>query len=237
METLAYLHLALADEALVDTNDLTIATLWKSPKLLAKFIAFSVALGVVGMASHASAAMRQGDYNPDVTTLQERLQKLGYLKANATGYFGSLTKQAVLEFQQAEGLTADGVVGVNTQAALDEEGVSSTSDGLWRLGDRGERISDFQRRLEVAGYNVGDLGTFDEVTLVAVQKFQREKGLKVDGIVGTQTLGALPEITPQPQAEKTPEPEPSPSWYENESAPLDPFLGQPNEEASEPPTR
>ncbi|MBD1804772.1 peptidoglycan-binding protein [Microcoleus sp. FACHB-SPT15] len=230
METLAYLHLALADEAPLGTNELAIATLWKSPKLLAKFIAFSVVLGVVGMASHASAALRQGDYNPEVTTLQERLQKLGYLKANATGYFGSLTKRAVIEFQEAEGLAADGVVGANTQAALDQEVVSNASDGLLKVGDRGEKVSDIQRRLEVAGHPVGEIGTFDEVTLEAVQKFQREKGLKVDGIVGQQTLAALPEIAPKLKEEKTSEPESSTSWYESESAPLDPFLQpQPDE--------
>ena len=37
METLAYLHLALADEAPLGTNELAIATLWKSPKLLTRF--------------------------------------------------------------------------------------------------------------------------------------------------------------------------------------------------------
>jgi len=150
----------------------------------------------------------------------------------------------VIEFQEAEGLTADGVVGANTQAALNEQVVSNASDGLLQLGDRGEKVSDIQRRLEVAGYPVGDIGTFDEVTLEAVQKFQQEKGLKVDGIVGRQTLAALPEITPKRKEEKTSEPEPSTSWYknesaepepstswyENESAPLDPFLQpQPDE--------
>jgi peptidoglycan hydrolase-like protein with peptidoglycan-binding domain len=230
METLAYLHLALADEAPLGTNELAIATLWKSPKLLAKFIAFTVVLSVVGMASQASAALRQGNYNPEVTTLQERLQKLGYLKANATGYFGSLTKRAVIEFQEAEGLAADGVVGANTQAALDQEVVSNASDGLLKVGDRGEKVSDIQRRLEVAGHPVGEIGSFDEVTLEAVQKFQREKGLKVDGIVGQQTLAALPEIAPKLKEEKTSEPESSTSWYESESAPLDPFLQpQPDE--------
>jgi peptidoglycan hydrolase-like protein with peptidoglycan-binding domain len=238
METLAYLHLALADEAPLGTNDLTIATIWKSPKLLAKFIAFTVVLSVVGMASHASAALRQGDYSPKVTTLQERLQKLGYLKANATGYFGSLTKRAVIEFQEAEGLTADGVVGANTQAALNEQVVSNASGELWQFGDRGEKVSDIQRRLEVAGYPVGDIGTFDEVTLEAVQKFQQEKKLKVDGIVGRQTLAALPEITPKLKEEKTSEPESSTSWYEKESAPLDPFIQpQPDEAGGAPLSR
>jgi peptidoglycan hydrolase-like protein with peptidoglycan-binding domain len=238
METLAYLHLALAEEAPLGTNDLTIATIWKSPKLLAKFIAFTVVLSVMGMASHASAALRQGNYNPAVTTLQERLQKLGYLKANATGYFGSLTKRAVIEFQEAEGLTADGVVGANTQAALNEQVVSNASGELWQFGDRGEKVSDIQRRLEVAGYPVGDIGTFDEVTLEAVQKFQQEKKLKVDGIVGRQTLAALPEITPKLKEEKTSEPESSTSWYEKESAPLDPFIQpQPDEAGGAPLSR
>ena len=56
--------------------------------------------------------MQLGDYGTDVKNMQTRLAKLNYLsKANATGYFGEITEDAVRAFQKRAGLTADGQVG------------------------------------------------------------------------------------------------------------------------------
>jgi len=60
----------------------------------------------------------QGSSGPDVTTLQNRLTALGVYDGPITGYFGGLTEDAVIRFQQAKGLLADGVVGPKTKAAL-----------------------------------------------------------------------------------------------------------------------
>lgn len=54
-----------------------------------------------------------------VAELQERLIELGYLReGKTTGYFGSETEEAVKKFQQAASLTADGIAGDETLAAL-----------------------------------------------------------------------------------------------------------------------
>jgi len=56
--------------------------------------------------------MQLGDYGTDVKNMQTRLAKLNYLSsANATGYFGEITEDAVKAFQKRAGLTADGKVG------------------------------------------------------------------------------------------------------------------------------
>ncbi|MEA4869704.1 MAG: peptidoglycan-binding protein [Christensenella sp.] len=56
--------------------------------------------------------MQLGDYGTDVKNMQARLAKLNYLaSANATGYFGEITQDAVKAFQKRAGLTADGKVG------------------------------------------------------------------------------------------------------------------------------
>ena len=56
--------------------------------------------------------MQVGDYGTDVKNMQARLAKLNYLSsANATGYFGEITEDAVKAFQKRAGLTADGKVG------------------------------------------------------------------------------------------------------------------------------
>lgn len=130
METLAYLHLALAHEDpindesgfILDSHKLFDGLNWKKLSSCAwvYMLPLAVALSLLGMTSPALAALQEGDNSPEVTALQQRLQNLGYLKARASGYFGTLTKEAVIQFQKAKGLTPDGVVGAQTQAALAE---------------------------------------------------------------------------------------------------------------------
>jgi len=61
----------------------------------------------------AENAITIGDSGEDVTNVQEYLKKLGYLNG-VTGYFGSDTHDAVLNFQKRNGLSADGKVGSQT---------------------------------------------------------------------------------------------------------------------------
>ena len=69
-----------------------------------------------------------------VRQVQLKLQKWGYLKGAADGVFGQDTYEAVVHFQRKNGLTADGVVGDATFAALgintsSSSGGASTSTG------------------------------------------------------------------------------------------------------------
>lgn len=63
-------------------------------------------------------AMRSGDIGSDVLEVQQMLEILGYLDAAPNGKFGPATEAAVKEFQTANGMYADGVVGRNTIDAL-----------------------------------------------------------------------------------------------------------------------
>lgn len=58
----------------------------------------------------------------DVVALQKCLQYEGYYPTNTacTGYFGAVTKAAVVKFQNAYGLIADGVVGTSTMVKLNK---------------------------------------------------------------------------------------------------------------------
>lgn len=57
---------------------------------------------------------------------------------------------------------------------------------------RGEDVIYLQKQLSLLGYSVGTIdGIFGNKTLEAVRDFQAEKGLVVDGIVGSKTWLAL----------------------------------------------
>lgn len=58
-----------------------------------------------------ATTLREGDKGTAVTELQTMLKKLNYYYGSITGSFGSLTKQAVRKFQDANKLTVDGVAG------------------------------------------------------------------------------------------------------------------------------
>ena len=62
--------------------------------------------------------VKLGDSGDAVKTLQTKLNALGYNCGEADGVFGQNTLNAVIAFQTAKGLVADGVVGKLTWAAL-----------------------------------------------------------------------------------------------------------------------
>jgi hypothetical protein len=62
--------------------------------------------------------LRQNSTGPDVIRLQQDLQELGYYSGAIDGNFGPITKQAVIDFQQARGLIADGIVGPITWSQI-----------------------------------------------------------------------------------------------------------------------
>lgn len=63
---------------------------------------------------------------------------------------------------------------------------------IYKIGSRGEMVRQIQKALYGAGYPCGVIdGVFGRNTLEAVNAFQRENGLKQDGMVGPATLAKL----------------------------------------------
>ena len=87
------------------------------------------------VATIPNGTLRRGDESNAVKALQQRLISLGYLSGTADGVFGAQTYRAVKEFQRANALSADGIAGSKTIAALNNAGnapsvTDSPSTGL-----------------------------------------------------------------------------------------------------------
>lgn len=62
--------------------------------------------------------LRSGAEGDEVLALQTTLESLGFWLGGADGRYASLTQQAVMAFQKANGLARDGIAGPETLAAL-----------------------------------------------------------------------------------------------------------------------
>ena len=80
-------------------------------------------------------AYKKGASGATVTEIQTRLKNWGYYSGEVDGMFGSATEKAVKYFQQKNGLTADGVVGAQTLAALGINGGGGDLSGGTQSGD------------------------------------------------------------------------------------------------------
>ncbi|MBH0157181.1 MAG: NlpC/P60 family protein [Bacillota bacterium] len=74
----------------------------------------------IGKAALGDQTLKPGMTHSEVKDLQTHLKSKGYFtySGQTTNYFGSYTKSAVISFQKAKGLKADGIVGSDTFKAL-----------------------------------------------------------------------------------------------------------------------
>jgi len=137
-----------------------------------------------------------GGRGPDVEDVQRRLLILGYDlgPTGVDGVFLGMTRDAVVAFQSAQGLSEDGIVGEETWSTLVDE--------TFVLGDRmlylrlpyfhGRDVRVLQSGLNILGFSCGEPdGIFGPFCERAVREFQRSCGHADDGIVGAETARAL----------------------------------------------
>ena len=150
--------------------------------------------GVADPLFQGGRIMRLGDRGLDVRRLQDVLNRIGYPVGKVDGVFGVITNSGLRRFQSDSRLTVDGLVGSATRAVL-KSSLSSTkaaSSGILREGSRGDQVRRLQDLLNKQGFPPGPIdGIFGPRTLIAVISFQKDRGLRVDGIAGSQTQGAL----------------------------------------------
>lgn len=143
--------------------------------------------------------LRRGSTGEDVERVQRSIVRDGYRSAandlglngaeDVDGDFGPRTETAVRRFQTGHGLVADGVVGSRTWAALPlKEPAPTVAEGT-----RGATVSALQTVLARipdparAYYRQPVDGDFGPATDAAVRRYQADRRLDVDGVVGEQT--------------------------------------------------
>lgn len=92
---------------------MTVRRRWLSAVLAAAFF-----LATMPLNACAATILEVGSRGDDVTKVQQRLIQYGYMSGTADGRYGEATRDAVIWFQQRNGLTVDGRVGAETAAAL-----------------------------------------------------------------------------------------------------------------------
>jgi N-acetylmuramoyl-L-alanine amidase len=145
--------------------------------------------------------LRHGATGSAVAEVRRMLASIGLLDNTDPAraeIFDEATELAVRHFQQRRGISVDGLVGVETFAAL--------TGANWRLGDRvlaheaaapltGDDVTELQTKLMELGYHLTRAdGIFGLATADALRRFQREYGLVADGICGPATLRALRQL-------------------------------------------
>lgn len=153
-------------------------------------------------------------FSAQTLMVQQYLNELGINAGPEDGIFGSMTENAVIQFQNraldtdGNHLVVDGIVGPKTWASLQvcvylkrigENIVAPTpTDYIPALpynvsyGYQNDTVvKKVQQRLRDRGWTIGVDGTFGTETDWVVKAFQKEKGLVSDGIVGPATWNEL----------------------------------------------
>lgn len=132
----------------------------------------------------------------EIATIQAQLNKKGCSVGTVDGIAGPATYNAVISFQNKNGLTADGQVGTATWDILfDTVSGGTTYTRILKVTSPlmyGEDIKAVQNKLNSLGHNCGTAdGYYGNATKSAVVSFQSAKGIDTDGVVGPTTWNAL----------------------------------------------
>lgn len=155
--------------------------------------------------------LKNGMRGDDVQELQEALNKLGFDCGTADGIFGTKTQNAVIAFQKAKGLDADGIFGQKSLKALKESAPApqpvpapapsapevSVNLPVLKFGAQDKStagtVANLQTLLNKKGAKLDVDGEFGSKTQTAVRDFQIKRGLSATGEVNNLTWTCLIE--------------------------------------------
>lgn len=93
------------------------------------FVVFVILILILSACVTAWATSRRGSSGSEVRKIQEKLKRWGYYNGSVDGVYGSKTEAAVKKFQKNNGLTADGIAGKATLAAMGINSSTGSSSG------------------------------------------------------------------------------------------------------------
>ena len=130
--------------------------------------------------------------SPQIAGLQVALRAHGLYHGPIDAIAGPATVRAVRAFQRRKGLVVDGIAGPRTRAKLGRLGRPLFGRRTIVRGLVGWDVSVLQFLLHRRGYPCGGIdGRFGAATAFAVRRYQRRRGLAVDGVVGPVTMRSL----------------------------------------------
>ncbi|NMF67141.1 peptidoglycan-binding protein [Brasilonema octagenarum UFV-E1] len=140
--------------------------------------------------------LQKGSTGPEVTDLQYILQIRKFTLNAPDGIFGPRTEAAVIQFQKSKNLKQDGVVGLQTWAAMQYAWPNNQPGTFLREGDSGNAVRLMQEAMVSKGINPGQPdGKFGPRTKAAVIEFQKngdgERDSNIVGVVGPLTWGGI----------------------------------------------
>lgn len=123
--------------------------------------------------------------------VQQALNQKGFHAGNVDGNWGAETRDALRNFQQAQGLKQTGQLDSQTVSALGVQlDQASMHYDVQELSQ--QQIQQVQRSLNEKGFNAGSVdGKWDSRTQAALRNFQQAQGMKQTGGLDQRTASAL----------------------------------------------
>lgn len=164
--------------------------------------------------AYANDVYKKGDSSDEIAEAQAALKKLGFFNEVCTGYFGDVTYASVVNFQKANNLDADGVIGPATISKLNKlsgKNITITSRSAASRKDTTKVNVKYKIK---KGDTIWDIAADYNVSVESILKYN---GLDENSILDIGKEIIIPNVVkvvkpaPAKPAEKEPEPSPEES--------------------------
>ncbi|MBD2178214.1 peptidoglycan-binding protein [Pseudanabaena sp. FACHB-1998] len=201
MELVAYLHSEMLCERLQQGESIDqnldcqmLDAIAKSSHHAKSVLCVGLAAGAIAMNVMPIAAFA---YSQGIADVQQLLARRGFNPGAIDGIKGSATTEAIIAAQTFYKLEADGVVGAQTLAALDNDTYEAESVAVaipvsQVTSSNFDAVKNLQQLLSDRGFYGGAIdGISGPMTQEAIILAQKTYGLIADGVAGSLTIRAL----------------------------------------------